>query len=97
MLKSKADVETWLDELAPGNKLQSQWTKATTHLVMTSISLSLKVPRGCKLFILLAPHYYVGGEQPGLCCANCDARVLQGFCDSGLNQAEAASDVGLHT
>ena len=44
MLKTKDAVEEWLEQLAPGNRLQSQWTRATTHLVMTSISLSLKVP-----------------------------------------------------
>ena len=44
MLKTKDDVEEWLEQLAPGNGLQSQWTRTTTHLVMTSISLSLKVP-----------------------------------------------------
>ena len=95
MLKTKDAVEEWLDQLAPGNTLQSQWTRTTTHLVMTSISLSLKVPHELKLFHLIDPPS-LGGELPGFRRANCNARVLPGFRDVSLLQAEAASDISLH-
>jgi len=43
MLKAKDAVEGYLEAIAPGSQLQPQWTNLTSHLVMTSISLSLKV------------------------------------------------------
>jgi len=43
MLKAKDAVEGYLEAIAPGTQLQPQWTNLTSHLVMTSISLSLKV------------------------------------------------------
>ena len=43
MLRTKDALEEFLEQLTPGNKLQPQWTRATTHLVMTTIALSLKV------------------------------------------------------
>ena len=38
----------------------------------------------------------LGGELPGFRRANCNARVLPGFRDVSLLQAEAASDISLH-
>jgi len=43
MLKDKKPLDSWLKEIEPGSKVQGSWTDNTTHLVMTTISLSVKV------------------------------------------------------
>merc|ERR1719167_1575981 len=59
MLKTKRQVETWLEGLEPGKKLEAQWSEATTHLTMTSISLSLKVVNClAKGIPIVTPEYF---------------------------------------
>jgi len=42
MLRSKRELEGWLGKIEVGTKIQANWTRDATHLVMSSISLSAK-------------------------------------------------------
>ena len=59
MLRSKLELEQWLGGVEEDSKLQAQWSETTTHLAMTSISLSLKVVNClAKGVPIVTPEYF---------------------------------------
>lgn len=59
MLKDKTRVNSWLNTISPGTRIQSNWSDNTTHLIMSSIFLSIKVVNClAKGVPIVTPEYF---------------------------------------
>jgi len=66
MMKDKTSLLKWMQEIQPGAKIQPSLNKSTTHLCMSTISLSMKVVNALALSIPLILSSYFRDFQNSL-------------------------------
>lgn len=106
MLKDKASLQNCLQEIQPESKIQPSLSKSTTHLVMSAISLSMKVVNALSLSIpLILPSYFrdlsnslssqqplplVGEYTPAVTTNQSESQLRDPNIDFGVNKERSA-------